>query len=254
MHDVCKGDIIINMDDDDYYPPERVEHAVSMLRQHPHALCAGSSEMYIYFRELQEIYRFGPYGKNHATAATFAFRKKLLNDTRYNDDACLAEEKEFLKDYTIPFVQLESKKTILVFSHEHNTFDKRRLLDNPDKRFVFKCEKEIEHFVKNDDILKFIKHDVGPELENYKIGLPIMKPDVLQQIKDITEERLKSKPSKLTDNKECKFRMKQEGKETVELNDDQVLELLQIQHKKINELTEQLNDAYDEIEKLRENN
>ena len=116
MHTFCSGEIIVYMDDDDYYPPERVEHAVQKLVDTPKALAAGSSIIHIYFKDRDLIYRFGPYGSNHATAGTFAFWKKLLNTTRYLDDAEKAEEKNFLKNYTIPFVQLDSHKTILVFS------------------------------------------------------------------------------------------------------------------------------------------
>ena len=43
MHKKCKGSIIVYMDDDDYYPPERVSHAVEVLQNNPTALCAGSS-------------------------------------------------------------------------------------------------------------------------------------------------------------------------------------------------------------------
>ena len=118
MHGKCSGDIIVYMDDDDYYPPERVSHAVDMLTTHPSALCAGSSEMYIYFNDRKRMVQFGPYGKDHATAGTFAFKRQLLKQTRYNEDACLAEEREFLKGYTIPFVQLDPLKTILVFTHK----------------------------------------------------------------------------------------------------------------------------------------
>ena len=31
MHEKCKGDIIVYMDDDDYYPPDRITHAVRKL-------------------------------------------------------------------------------------------------------------------------------------------------------------------------------------------------------------------------------
>ena len=48
MHTKSKGDMLVYMDDDDYYPPERVEHAVDTLLSNPQALCAGSSEIYIY--------------------------------------------------------------------------------------------------------------------------------------------------------------------------------------------------------------
>ena len=50
LHDNSKGDIIVYMDDDDYYPPDRVNHAVNRLRAVPRALAAGSSIVYIYFK------------------------------------------------------------------------------------------------------------------------------------------------------------------------------------------------------------
>ena len=92
--------------------------------------------------------QFGPYGPNHATAGTFAFRKELLEQTKYEDNAAIAEERAFLKDYTIPFVQLDPMKTILVFSHEHNTFDKRELLKDPHPQFVKDSTKTVEDFIK----------------------------------------------------------------------------------------------------------
>ena len=70
MHNKVRGSIIVYMDDDDYYPPERVSHAVEMLMKNPSALCAGSSEMYIYFKDTNQMVQFGPYGSNHATAGT----------------------------------------------------------------------------------------------------------------------------------------------------------------------------------------
>ena len=52
MHEKCSGDIIVYMDDDDYYPPERVSHAVDMLKRNPDKMVAGSSEMHIYFKHI----------------------------------------------------------------------------------------------------------------------------------------------------------------------------------------------------------
>ena len=140
MHEKASGDILVYMDDDDFYPPDRVTHAVDRLRSQPNALCAGSSIVYIYFNDLDQLYIFGPYGKSHGTAGTFAFKKELLKLTKYDDDAEIAEEKAFLKNYTIPFVQLDPKKTILVFAHQYNTFDKRKLLVNPHPDYVRKTK------------------------------------------------------------------------------------------------------------------
>ena len=116
LHKLSKGDIIVYIDDDDYYPPNRISHAVEKLQKNPNVMIAGSSELYIYFEDIKSIYQFGPYHNNHATAATFAFKKELLEDSSFNDEACIAEEKHFLKDYTLPIIQLDPLKTILVFS------------------------------------------------------------------------------------------------------------------------------------------
>lgn len=192
MHQKTSGSILVYMDDDDYYPPERVQHAVDRLQEKPEALCAGSSEIYVYFKHIQKMYQGGPYGPNHATAGTFAFRRELLSQSQYEDDAALAEEKAFLKNYTIPFVQLDPLKTILVFSHIQNTFDKRRLLSDENKKFFRESPKTIDMFIKFEDeapIKQYFLHDIDKALDEYQAGDPSMKPDVLTQIKEIDLKR-----------------------------------------------------------------
>ena len=189
MHEKSKGDIIIYMDDDDYYPSERVSHAVEMLQKNPNVLIAGSSEMYIYFKHIHKMYQFGPYGPNHATAATFAFRKELLKITSYEDNAALAEEKHFLKNYTIPFVQLDPMKTILVFSHLHNSFDKKELLKQPENNFMKTSTKTIDEFIKSESIKDFFMNKIDDLLSNYEPGKIENKPEVLKQIQEIKENK-----------------------------------------------------------------
>ena len=189
MHEKSTGDIIVYMDDDDYYPPQRVSHSVNMLMTHPNALCAGASEIYIWFKHIKTMYQFGPYNKNHATAGTFAFKRELLKDHKYNDNAALAEEKAFLKNYTVPFVQLEPKKTILVFSHNQNTFDKKKLLENGDNEVQKPSNKTVEEFIKEPELFEFYMNNIDDLLKDYKPGDPSNKPDVLKQIKEIEEER-----------------------------------------------------------------
>jgi len=193
-HEKASGDILVYMDDDDYYPPERVRHAVDMLRTSK-SLCAGSSEMLIYFKHINKMLKFGPYGPYHATAATFAFKKELLKITKYDEDAALAEEKKFLKDYTIPMVQLDSKKTILVFSHNHNSFDKKTLLERapyPNKTINY-TDITVDDMVKEDEIKKFFLEDIDDILDKYEPGKPENKQDVLKQIDEISAKRDKMK-------------------------------------------------------------
>jgi len=256
MHDKSKGDIIVYMDDDDYYPPERVSHAVNMLTTHPTALCAGSSEMYIYFNDRKRMVQFGPYGKDHATAGTFAFKRQLLKQTRYNEDACLAEEREFLKGYTIPFVQLDPLKTILVFSHSHNTMDKRILLDNieivghPDSQYAKYSLKTLVDFIKDDKIVKFFTEDLEKRLTAYEPGDIKLKPDVLKQIGEIEEKKKQMMKSiqvqqahQAQNPSQLKIVFQEEGKSPRELSIPEVVELLDKQQKQLEQF-KNLKDLY----------
>jgi len=191
MHTKCSGDIIIYMDDDDYYPPERISHAVETLQQNPTFLFAGSSEMHIYFNSKNKVYQCGPYRENHATAATFAFKKELLSQTSYDNDAALAEESKFTKGYTIPLIQLNSLKSILVFSHRHNSLNKEKLLEFPEQTKTIISPYCVDDFVKDPVLKQFYMYDMNTFLENYEPGKPEYKPKLLEQIKKIEEERAK---------------------------------------------------------------
>jgi glycosyltransferase involved in cell wall biosynthesis len=189
MHEKALGQFIIYMDDDDFYPPERVSHAVETLKNNPSYMIAGSSEMYIYFKHINKMYQFGPYGPNHSTAATFAFRRELLKQTSFDNNAALAEEKHFLKNYTIPLIQLDSVKTILVFSHIHNTFDKKELLNQPENQYMKMSSKTIDDFIHDQSIKDFFVKDIDNILSNYNFGKVENKPEVLNQIKEITDKK-----------------------------------------------------------------
>jgi len=191
MHDKSKGEIIVYMDDDDYYPPTRVSHAVTTLLNNKTALCAGSSEIYIWFSHIEKMFQFGPYAPKHATAGTFAFKRELLNQTSYDETASLAEEKSFLKNYTIPFVQLNPKHCILVFSHNHNTFDKKNLLENRNETYVKESEKTVDYFIKEQDLKDFYMNKINDLIDNYKPGEPVNKPDVIRQTEVLKKERTK---------------------------------------------------------------
>jgi glycosyltransferase involved in cell wall biosynthesis len=189
MHEKALGEFIIYMDDDDFYPPERVSHAVETLKNNPSYMIAGSSEMYIYFKHINKMYQFGPYCPNHSTAATFAFRRELLKQTSFDNYAALAEEKHFLKNYTIPLIQLDSVKTILVFSHIHNTFDKKELLNQPENPYMKMSSKTIDDFIQDRSIKDFFTKDIDNILSSYNFGKVENKPEVLNQLKEIKDKK-----------------------------------------------------------------
>ena len=244
MHDKSKGEILVYMDDDDYYPPDRVSHAVETLQGAPDALCAGSSEIYLFFKGMNKMIKAGPYGPNHATAGTFAFKRKLLDQTRYNDTAAIAEEREFLKGYTIPFVQLDPMKTILVFSHEHNTYDKRKMFETAHPDYFRECPKTVDDFIRLDfekPIKQFFMQDIDPLLAKYEPGLPKMKPDVLKQMTEIEKERAEQQAEyqKMMQSQNAPILMHMPNKEPVQLNSYQILDIIKKQQEEIQNLTKE---------------
>lgn len=237
MHEKSKGDILVYMDDDDYYPPERVSHAVETLLNNPQALCAGSSEIYIWFKHIQKMWKFGPYGPNHATAGTFAFKRELLKQTHYNDEAALAEEKAFLKNYTIPFVQLNPMKSILCFSHEHNTFDKRKLLEMPPNEVSNASNLTVDAFIKDKELKDFFMNKIEDLLINYEPGKPEMKPDVMKQLVEIEEKRKAEMQKMQNQGTIC---LQQPGKEPVALSNNDIIQMLQNNANEMNKFQKQI--------------
>jgi glycosyltransferase involved in cell wall biosynthesis len=237
MHKKACGSIIVYMDDDDYYPPERVSHAVEMLIKNPEALCAGSSEMYIYFKDTDQMIQFGPYGPRHATAGTFAFRKELLCEHKYNNDACLAEEREFLKGYTVPFVQLDSMKTILVFSHRHNTFDKRTLLNDPFSSVMRLSEKGVADFIKDAEVAEFFMN-LETVLTAYPPGEPEMKPDVVKETKILLKKKEELKKNHQQKQEEQQELKKKQYDKIAETNPE-IFQRIQSQQQQIHTLQDE---------------
>ena len=241
LNEKAKGDIIVYMDDDDYYPPDRVKHAVEKLRGSK-ALCAGSSAMFIYFKHINKMLQFGPYGPKHATAATFAFKKELLKQTKFDEDSSVAEERKFLKEYTIPFVQLDSIKSILVFSHNHNSFDKKELLKQMPNPNVHETQLVPKDLILEPDILKFFMEDIDTLLDNYELGRPEYKPDVKRQLAEIKIDR---------ENKIQEI-MKQQADYQEVMNKITMMTNPEVVHQKMNEQTMMIQQLINENNQLKE--
>jgi glycosyltransferase involved in cell wall biosynthesis len=153
LNDMAKGEIIVAMDDDDYYPPERVSHVVESFAKQPRVELAGSTEIYMYYTDIDKIYRIGPYGPQHATNGTMAWRSSYSKRFFYNEAVTHAEEKSFLDDYKHPMIQLSAHKTMLVMSHSMNTFDKKMFREgNP---MCVLTSMKLKDWVKNKDLRDF---------------------------------------------------------------------------------------------------
>lgn len=150
----ARGDIIVAMDDDDFYFPERVEEAVKALQDNPGYRLAGSSEVYIYFTDTKEIWKAGPYFKGHATNGTMAWTKSYADTHQYDETVAFSEEKSFLEGYKNPLVQLNPKTVMLVMSHSDNTFDKTELRTNTNPLLV-RTNLKMKDFIKDPELFNF---------------------------------------------------------------------------------------------------
>jgi glycosyltransferase involved in cell wall biosynthesis len=163
LNKVATGDIIVAMDDDDYYVAERVEAAVTAFKKNPKVELAGATEIYMYYTDIKVIYKLGPYNPNHATNGTMAWRSSYAKAHKYDENVLFAEEKSFLEDYKHPMIQLDPRKVMLVMSHSENTFDKKKLRDQEEEMrkagkenpVVHKTALQIEEFIKDKTLREF---------------------------------------------------------------------------------------------------
>jgi glycosyltransferase involved in cell wall biosynthesis len=153
----AKGDICVCMDDDDYYSPERVAHAVYKLMSVPNIQLAGSSEVYMHFSDTGEIIKLGPYNNNHATNGTMAYKSQYGKTHFYDEEVTFAEEKSFLEEYKHPMIQLDPKKVMLVMSHNDNTFQKDVLRDDNNK-FMQRTKLKLKDFIKDKKLRQFFEN------------------------------------------------------------------------------------------------
>jgi glycosyltransferase involved in cell wall biosynthesis len=125
----CKGDIIVCMDDDDYYPPTRISHAVYKLNKSS-ALIAGCSKAHIYFFLTNHFFQFASLGQGHSTNNCMAYKRAYLKNHAHTPHLSRAEESSFTNDFSEPMVQLDPMKTIVISGHSTNTVDKTFICQN----------------------------------------------------------------------------------------------------------------------------
>ena len=124
-NEAALGDVRVVLDDDDYYPPERVRHAVESLASSKKQI-AGCSPMLLFDYSSDRLFQFKSFGKNHSVASCMAWTsayKGVCDPT-----ARFAEESSFTDGFREPMVQLDPEKTIVQSSHSQNTFSKKGLI------------------------------------------------------------------------------------------------------------------------------
>ena len=154
----CSGDITVVMDDDDYYPVERVQHAVEKLQSSSY-LIAGCSDMLIYDYTLEKLFKFTKFGEYHSVNSCFAWKKKFLENHKHDESKDTGEEPSFTNNFKEPLIQLDSSKTIIQSSHTSNTYNKREILTGAVAK-INDSAREV-----NDSITNYIKEPFFSKLK-----------------------------------------------------------------------------------------
>jgi hypothetical protein len=137
LGELARGEVCIFVDDDDYHPPQRVQHSFDTLLARPEVPIAGCSELLILEAGRGEsvsgggegvsppsLHRIGPFGSNHATCGTMAVRRSYLETHKFADRSGSAEEEGFTLNFTVPIAQLRPESTLVCIAHQRNTVDK----------------------------------------------------------------------------------------------------------------------------------
>ena len=123
----CSGMITVCMDDDDYYPINRVEHCVSKLIKSPCKI-AGCSANLMYDYDFDILVQIKQVGQSHSINSCLAWKKEYLQNNSHDNEKEFGEESSFTKNFTEPMVQLDPFSTVIISSHSSNTFSKKKIL------------------------------------------------------------------------------------------------------------------------------
>jgi len=166
----CRGDIIVCMDDDDYYPQTRVSHCVKKL-SNSHLEIGACATLCIYCLEFKKVYEWKRFHVNQGGNASMAYTKNYAKTHTYDSVSC-GEERTFIKNYMghkaepgkekeQTMIQFDNKHSLLSIAH-NSTYKKTKLFYNnefrpKEKKFIYNSSFSLGSYVTNKKVLKLYK-------------------------------------------------------------------------------------------------
>jgi hypothetical protein len=121
------ADYIAFWDDDDFYVPQRLSHALKVLGEKSDCEYVGCSELHLLLVRENVIVKVGPYGENHSTAASWVMRRSYAEKNRFDNLATKGEEASFMKNWRTKMAMIAPTDCILVMGHSTNTCNKSQV-------------------------------------------------------------------------------------------------------------------------------
>ena len=125
-------------------------------------------------------------------------------------------------------------------------------MDSHDERFCKESDKNVDMFIKEQNMKDFYMNKIDKLLVNYEPGKPSMKPDVLQQMLDIERERRRYAENHLKNGSGQITISTADGMQQV-LNNDQIVSLLRQNQEQLKMLAKLNNEKDEEIRNLKNN-
>ncbi len=151
----CNGELIVCMDDDDYYPPMRIEHVVQQFKLYPEKSIAGCTTMLLYDYKNSVFYQCLGFSMNHSTNNAMAWRKSYLTNHSHDESKTFGEETSFTNQFSEPMIQLQPIHTVLTSCHNMNTFDKTNVLQS--SSFIKIPNSQLENMIPLENFLLYQK-------------------------------------------------------------------------------------------------
>jgi hypothetical protein len=117
-------------------------------------------------------------------------------------------------------------------------------LENPNPKVTKPSDKTVDTFIRKPteaNIKDFFMDKIDGLLKSYAPGLPIMKPDVLKQIKEIDEERAKMVANH-ANQANNQIIMSRPGEEPTALSNEQVVALITQQQKQLEFMSQRIRE------------
>ena len=157
------GDIVVCMDDDDYYFPSYIKTCVTSLDNNKSHNIVGCSGMLMYDYGFDTIFNLRSFGPNHTVNCCMAYRISYGKSNIYDEDRSTGEEKSFLKDYQTKMIQIPNMNAVIHMSYADNTFSEKRLnqmnnmaanIENSEIPQIYnETSYKLKDLIKNDKIL-----------------------------------------------------------------------------------------------------
>lgn len=158
LNSLCKNNIIINFDDDDYYSPSWILNVVNMFskKENSDIQITGTKNMLIYDSNKTKLTVNFPFNnKNHTQNNVLCYRKSYLENNEYNNEDRCNEELFFTDNFSKKCYQFEAIDCCIHICHNRNTINKRKFIQAKYKIKNFNFMKYIDDpvFIKYIDIL-----------------------------------------------------------------------------------------------------